>query len=445
MMRHFVNEENEMKRPVVITLLVVALILVCVGIGSVIYFANDFQTNNPFDTRNISSVLEESKTLKVDTEQPVALKVVDDAGSIIVSGGDVETVQVKAIKTAYDSNQARADEEVKGMKFTVDQTGNAITIKYEIPKSMNIRNNINTVDFIITVPTGTSVDVDTSFGEVDVSGTKGDVVISNDFGDVAITNLEGALSVDSNSGEITLESVKAAGEEIDLHTDFGNVTLEKVSARDISAESNSGTIRLTDVRATGEFFTHSDFGDVKYENGSAGTLNIETNSGRITLVKLKITKALTVNDDFGDIELEQTTAGSYDLHTNSGAVMVDGVKGELKAYTDFGNITILNAEAVILDVKTNSGNVEFTGSLGEGTHLVRSDFGGIQLSLPADIALNVDLKTDFGNIKSDLPVTVTLNETSGSEKDQIVGSINGGGDQLTVQTNSGNISIKVIK
>ena len=95
-----------MKRAVVIILLVVALVLVCVGIGSVIYFANGFQTNNPFDVRNIASVLEESKTLKVDAEKPLTLKVTDDAGGVTVTGADVDTVQVKAVKTAYDSTQA---------------------------------------------------------------------------------------------------------------------------------------------------------------------------------------------------------------------------------------------------------------------------------------------------------------------------------------------------
>jgi hypothetical protein len=57
----------------------------------------------------------------------------------------------------------------------------------------------------------------------------------------------------------------------------------------------------------------------------------------------------------------------------------------------------------------------------------------------------VDLKTDFGKIKSDLPITVTLNENSDSEKSQIVGAINDGGAELTVQTNSGSINIKTIK
>jgi DUF4097 and DUF4098 domain-containing protein YvlB len=158
-------------------------------------------------------------------------------------------------------------------------------------------------------------------------------------------------------------------------------------------------------------------------------------------VKLKVNKEITVHNDFGEIELQQATATIYDLHTNSGSITVDGAKGKLKAETDFGSIKITNAQSVTLDLKTNSGAVEFSGSLGAGPHLVGTDFGEIDLTLPADSKLNVDLSTDFGKIKSDLPITVTLNGNSDSDGDQIVGSINGGGDQFTAKTNSGSVTI----
>jgi DUF4097 and DUF4098 domain-containing protein YvlB len=434
-----------MKRPVVITLLVVALVLVCAGIGSVIYFANGFQTNNPFNRRNISSVLEESKTLKVDAEKPLTLTVTDDSGAVTVTGADVETVQVKAVKTAYDSTQARADKEVKTVKYTIEQSGNNITIKYELPKSMNFSNNVNSVDFIVTVPIETTVNVDTNNGEVSVASTKGNVDVKNDFGDVTLENIEGALSAQTNSGQVHATSIVAGSENIDLRSDFGEITLEKASGTNITLHSSSGIIKLTEVRATGDLITKTDFGDTKFENGSAASLNIETNSGKVSLVKLKITKELKVDDDFGEIELEQATAGSYDLHTNSGGITVDGASNKVKAYTDFGNITIENGQSVTLDLKTNSGTIQFSGSLGKGPHNVKSDFGGIDFTLPADSKLNVDLNTDFGKITSDIPITVTLTESSSSDKSQIVGNINGGGDLLTVKTNSGGINIKAIK
>jgi len=434
-----------MKRPVVIALLVIALVLVCAGIGSVLYFANNFQTNNPFDRNNIAFMVEESKILKVDAEKPVTLNVADAAGDVTVTGGDVETVQVKVVKTAYDSTQARAAEEVKTIKYTIEQNGNAITLKYEIPDSMNFSNNVNTVDFIVTVPTETSVSVDTSFGAVDVQDVQGAVDLSNDFGDVTTKNIAGELAIESNSGEINVEAVDAGDRNVEINTEFGDITLEQIKANDVSATSNSGVVTFTNVRAAGDAYIKTDFGNTVYENGSAATLKIDTNSGKIRITKVNVTKELNIQNDFGDIDLTQAMAGSYDLHTNSGGITVDGAKGKLKAYTDFGNIEILNAKSVTLDVKTNSGTIEFSGSLGAGPHNVKSDFGNIDLALPTDAKLNVDLKTDFGKVKSDLPITVTLTESSSSEKDQIVGAINGGGDELIVNTNSGGINITAIK
>ncbi len=164
--------------------------------------------------------------------------------------------------------------------------------------------------------------------------------------------------------------------------------------------------------ATGDIKTKTDFGDTTFQNGSSNSLTVITNSGSVSLTKLTIRTEIKVQDQFGGIGLQQALASSYDLHTNSGAITVDGTKGKLKAYTEFGNIKIGNAETVTLDLKTNSGTVEFDGSLGSGPHMVQSEFGEIDLTLPADLKLDVDLSTRFGKIKSDLPITMTLNGTS---------------------------------
>ncbi|HMD82949.1 MAG TPA: hypothetical protein VKE92_16640, partial [Anaerolineales bacterium] len=80
-----------------------------------------------------------------------------------------------------------------------------------------------------------------------------------------------------------------------------------------------------------------------------------------------------------------------------------------------------------------------------GPHTVISEFGQIELTLPTDSKLDVDLKTDFGGISSDLPITMVINGSSNSNEEQMVGSINGGGAQLTVQTNSGSVNIHTSK
>lgn len=428
-----------MKRPIVITLLVVALLFVLTGIGAVAYFAINNGGNFAFDQNLVSATAEESKSLNVDG--PVTLTVNDAAGDVTIVGGDVKKVEVKVVKTGNAPTQTRADQDLKNIKYEIKQTGNQITLVYELPKIST--NHVDTVDFIVTVPTETTVKVEASFGEVSVTDTQGGVNINNDFGKVNVQNIEGALFVSNNSGDIKAIAIKAGKEDIELNSDFGSITLEQASAANITFDSNSGAISLKDVNATGDFSSKSDFGDTRYENGSAASINIESNSGKVELIKVKVTKGIKVDDDFGDIELTQATAASYDLHTNSGEITVDDAKGTLKAYTDFGSISITNAKSVTLDIKTNSGTINFSGSLGEGPHLVNSDFGEINLNLPADSKLNVDLKTDFGGISSDIPLTVTLDGSS--DKNHQVGEMNGGGGLLTVKANSGAINIKAIK
>jgi hypothetical protein len=52
----------------------------------------------------------------------------------------------------------------------------------------------------------------------------------------------------------------------------------------------------------------------------------------------------------------------------------------------------------------------------------------------------VDLTTDFGSISSEIPITVIL--SGDSQKGHQTGTINEGGDPLTVETGSGSISIE---
>lgn len=437
-----------MKRPVVITLLIVALALICVGIGSVIFFTIDygFPANNPFDRGNIASELEENKTLKVDTKKPVTLKVADDAGAVTVTGADVDTVQVKIVKTAYDSTQARADEEAKSIQYTITQNDNAITLKYSLPKSMNFSNRVDTVDFIVTVPRETLVTINTD-GDVTVSDIQGNTDLTTDFGSLNVENVKGSLSIDTNNGDIHAKSVDASGQEIIVDSSFGDVTMEQITGGDVTVTSSNGKLTFTNVRATGDVYTKSSFGDITYENGSSTSLQLESDNGKIKITQFDVKQGLEIKNSFGDIRLTNVTASSYDLNDNNGDLTIDGVTGNLKAHTEFGDIEIVNASSVILDLHTNNGSIEFSGSLGEGSHIVKSEFGSVDLTLPSDVKLNVDLATEFGTIKSDLPITVTLTETSGSNSnhDQIVGSINGGGDQLTVDTNNGSVNIHIEK
>jgi DUF4097 and DUF4098 domain-containing protein YvlB len=417
--------------------LIVALVLVCAGIGSVLFFA--FNGGLPTilsDAPLLSSQAEESETLEV--EGPVTLKVVDESGKVTVTGADVDEVTVNVVKTGLGTTQAKADEALENIRYEIDQDGDTITLTFEYPE---VRTQIyERVDFIVTVPVETEVDVTAKAGAVSVMGVQGQVGIENNFGDIAVEDVEGPLVVKTDSGRIDLNSVQAGSDDIDLYSGFGSIYLSQVSGAGISIESRSGKLDLENVRATQGMELFSDFGNIDYETGSAGSLEVRTKSGAIRLASVTVRGLLTLRDDFGDISLEQVRASSYDAETSSGSITVDGVEGELRAHTGFGNITVTKAENVKVELNTKSGSIDFEGTLGEGPHSIHSDFGEIEVSIPADSALDVDFRTDFGKVHSAIPLTLS------GEIDQAhqVGTINGGGDALSVSTKSGGITIKAL-
>ncbi|GMV32977.1 DUF4097 domain-containing protein [Chloroflexi bacterium CFX2] len=429
-----------MKRSLVIALLIVALVFVLAGIGTVLFFTFDRGGRGfVFDQSLVSATAEESKTLNV--EGRVTLKVQDDAGNVSIVGGEGETVEVKIVKTSNALTQARAAEDLKNIRYQIEQDGNVVTLTYDLSR-INTR-DVDTVDFIITVPNEVIVDVNAGMGEVNVSGTNGNVIIFNDFGDVIVENIEGTVNVETKGGRVDASSINAGDGSIDLSSGFGKVSLEKATGKDIKLYSNSGLLEMNDVRASGDIEMSTDFGDIFFNNGSSNLLTVETKGGKVSLGQLNLRGALTVQNNFGEIELEQAKATSYDLQAGSGSVTVDGAQGKLKATSDFGSIIIKNAENVTVDLDTKSGSVDFEGSLGDGPHNIHSSFGEIHITVPADSALNVDLKTGFGSIESEIPITVTLTDTT--KGSQQTGTMNNGGNQLTVETENGSISIEASK
>ena len=432
-----------MKRPVVITLLIVALVLVCTGMGTVIFFGLDrgFPGNLFFfEPNSVSATATESKDYAL--EGVTSLQVQSDAGNVRVTGGDVDKVTIEAQKTAWGSNDADANATLKTLKYTVKKQGDALVVEYELNQNQVAKNRVDTIDFVIKVPQQLQVDVKVQFGEIELSGTEGDASLDSSFGDITVENVKGALKVTTQSGKVTTKSINAASQEISLQSGFGNLVLEKISSGNLKVESESGALTLDDVRASSDLELFTKFGEVSFEKGSAGKLTITTESGKVQLTSLQIAETLKVIDRFGNITLDQVDAKSYDLDTNSGAIEVDGVSSSIKAHSGFGNIFIQNGNDATIDLDTESGTVSYKGTLGEGPHKLHSDFGEIKVIIPADTAVNIDLKTEFGKIRSDLPITITV--TGDVQSNHFVGTINGGGSELTATTQSGGISLEIL-
>jgi DUF4097 and DUF4098 domain-containing protein YvlB len=388
-------------------------------------------------TSAFSAESDEQQRMNVD-EAP-SLVVDNSSGNITVVGGAAGEIIVSAHKKAYADSQKKADADLQALDIQITQQGNAVTVR--VPQSPTVICmgfcRPDTVDFTITVPEGTKVEARTASGNVSTSGIGGEAHLFSAYGDIRADQLEGTLEAKTSSGKVDVQNV--SGGNVDLRSDYGNVTLSQADVEQVHVSTQSGEIRLTDVTASGDMTLDDSYGNITFKSGGAATLTVDASSGAIKLSDLMVSTVIA-HSDYGDVQVDGVSAQSYDLSSSSGKVTADGVRGRLKVEDDYGDIIVRNAEDITLDLNTSSGKVEFQGSLGAGPHTLHSSYGDILLVIPAATALFFDLKTDYGKITSTIPVSITgeINE------DHWVGTTNSGGVNFTASTNSGDIRIEIL-
>lgn len=395
-----------------------------------------------FRTNAVSAQATEEKSLAV--KGPVSLNVENTFGDVSVKAGADGQVNVKAEKKGWGNNEADAQAAVKELKVVIKQEGDTINISVQQPAEINMlhigSDAIGSVKFTITVPKQTAATLHSSNGDVALDGTTGSADVQSNFGDVTITNVTGEAFGKSNNGKVTARKL-TADEKITLSSDFGAITLSDATGSDVSVSSSSGQLELKNVRAAGLLKAGNQFGNVHVADSQAGTAEIESNNGALRLENLDVDGKITVKSDFGSLTLTKVDAESYDLETQNGKISVDGAKNEIKAHSDFGSVEVVNAQNATLDLSSTNGAITFSGSLGGGPHSLKSDFGNLHITLPAETALDVELETEFGKITSDFSITVNGIIDSKHWK----GAVNGGGASLTAKTNNGNVTLHVSK
>lgn len=178
------------------------------------------------------------------------------------------------------------------------------------------------------------------------------------------------------------------------HTGSGRQTITGI-AGPVDANTGSGRIQINDINS-----------------------NVSANTGSGSIVAEGIGGGFRGTTGSGSVRLRQTAAGNVEVSTGSGRVELSGVKGELRARTGSGRISVDGEPAGRWDLQASSGSV-----------LVR---------LPAQAAFNLDARSGSGGVTVDHPVTVQ----GRIRRNELVGTVRGGGFPLDVRTGSGSIRIE---
>jgi DUF4097 and DUF4098 domain-containing protein YvlB len=102
-----------------------------------------------------------------------------------------------------------------------------------------------------------------------------------------------------------------------------------------------------------------------------------------------------------------------------------------------GNVKISDAQAPDASVETGSGDVSVTLLSGFQSLTVEAGSGNVEVLAPSTIGATVDISTGSGGIETEFPLQVTRKTSDG-----LRGTIGDGKGVLTVETGSGDVTLR---
>ncbi len=229
-----------------------------------------------------NSVTEPTRTFQV-SGSPAALILNSDAGSVTVNSGNTGSIIVQATKYASFGGN------VNNVQVNYSSpNGNTLNVTVQRSGSFNFFNSTS-VDFIITVPTTTDLQITTNAGSINVSGVTGKMSLISNAGTIGATqaSLTGSSTFRTNAGSINFDGSIGATGTYDFETNAGSIdmTLPGTASFHLNASTNAGSITIgfpaVSVQHSGAGSTAN--GDVG--NTPGAILTLRTNAGSITLNK----------------------------------------------------------------------------------------------------------------------------------------------------------------
>ncbi len=299
-------------------------------------------------------------------------------GSVTLRTADVPEIRISGTMRAIAFAPSKAEENLKHVEIIAEpDTSKPSVFVIRVRHPWWLGSRSVGGSFEIQVPAPCAADIRTRDGAITVSGLTDEAILKTSHNDVTIDGVTGRVQAWTRNGAIVAENV------------MGNLT----------AETTNGPIRVKAIQ---------------------GDCGLTTSNGRI--VAESVTGNLTAETTTGRIEAK-AIRGTCRLQTSIGTIEAEDIHGGIEAMVSIGDI---RAEVIPPE---------------DADVAARTRYGSIDLTLPAGLKADLDLRTDNGVVQMGLenvPLRVQL-----WSQNHVRASINGGGGtRIVAATSSGLITLK---
>lgn len=326
--------------------------------------------------------------------KPTRVVVDNLRGNCRVTGADTSEIKVTGRKMARAMDKSEADRSAGEAPLEIVETGNMVTVRTNLDRGDGDKRL--SADIEIIVPREVAVEARGRYGDFDISDIGGEVTVTSDNAGVRLQDIASNVTVTLRKSDI----IRAIGIK-------GNV-LVKGGGRDVEIENVTGEVAI-DGSYSGETSIRNVAKPVRFQS-PVTSLSLERVPG-----ELQITLANMSGDNLvGPMRL---TTRSKDL--------------------SFSDVT----ESV--DITVERGDVELRQSklpLAKTTIQVRG--GDIELAIPQNAKLNLNVNTERGEITNDFSPALKMDEAGHGGR--LSGSVGAGGPDIRLSTTRGGVTVRKV-
>ncbi len=201
--------------------------------------------------------------------------------------------------------------------------------------------------------------------------------------------------------------------DVDLKTAGGSITVDRLQG-EARARTSGGGLNFGEI--DGPVHGRTSGGSIELSR-SSGDADLGTSGGGIRVGE---------------------TGGSVQARTSGGSIRIERSGGSVEARTSGGGITVEDVLGDI-DASTSGGSISARISgQPEGDCKLSTSGGSVEVFLAPGVAVDLDARSSGGRVTNGLDLT----ERRKSTKQELEGSLNGGGPRLVLRTSGGSIRIK---
>jgi Putative adhesin len=221
----------------------------------------------------------QTKTAAIGANGSLDLKNV--SGDVIVNAGGGRDATIEIVRVSHGRTDADAKTGLDRVHVDVTTRSDRTTVEAVYPSENRPPYSVS-INYTVTAPAGTRVNVSSVSGDVSVKGITGDVAVSVISGGIRLDNAN-VSSATTISGDVTGTHLSTTG-AMTISSVSGTTTLTQIKCKRLSASVVSGDVIARDVTCDNAELKNIS-GDVQYSGAltRGGRYELQTHSGGVKL------------------------------------------------------------------------------------------------------------------------------------------------------------------